>query len=117
MNADDLPDLDSLTNQLRADLLKAKEETTVDWSSIPLWKILATTVENPYGLRSKAGLRRLERAARKRALHKRKPGYNLDGSKRKPRKSSKAATPKKRGRPKGSKNKSSKAATTPKVIT
>ena len=83
---DALPDFASLTKKLLDDLAAAKRETAVDWSDVPLWKVLATTSENPYGVKSKAGLRRLERQAKKRALHKRPKGRNLDGSKRKKRK-------------------------------
>lgn len=92
---DALPDFHSLTKKLLDDLAAAKRETAVDWTDVPLWKVLATTSENPYGVKSKAGLRRLERQAKKRALHKRPKGRNLDGSKRKKAKR-KPGRPKKR---------------------
>lgn len=83
---DALPNLASLMGStLEADLEAARRETTKDYSSLPLWKLLATTTPDPYGLRSKPALRLLEKQLKKRSLHRRPKGCNLDGSKRKKR--------------------------------
>lgn len=57
----DLPDLEADVKRLEDQISSALRDTTVDWSQVPLWKILADNPENPYGL-SKIGLRRYQRA-------------------------------------------------------